>query len=535
MRVGKASAVIWLVSLASYTVAFQPASTGTIRLRHQHRGAVRQSDDVVPPLRASAPGDDVGTIQILMSDTGGGHRASANALRDAFNVLHETDPTRYPLTIKCDIVDIYTDYGPFPFNVYVQAYKIMAEYTFLWKWFYETGATPLGLWLYDLVLELICFGPFRECMNRVDPNNVASGGEGKRADMVVSVHPLCQDLPLKILTSLDTDGSSRSVGRTTPFVTVVTDLGGAHPSWFNKGVDKCFVPSDVLKNAALDRKVDKSKIVQYGLPIRRGFWRFGSDSDMPGSNGGKDAEKNERGKMGKPAMRERLGLSDLPTVLIVGGGDGMGGIVSQAKAVGERLQKLASSSASSYQMVVVCGNNKAAQSSLSPPQMQWGGDIDVRVQGFVNNMDEYMRASGTYIHADMHLSFLPLNVPSSTLLHILCLVIAFPAHLQTFSLRRLVLVPSRRLPYAACHASSPASYPDRRREMSHTSWITDSVAIKEVRRASPIPWRSGSHPRGSRGACWRGCRRARLSRRGRMRPWTSRRTWPKCYTRGKRS
>jgi 1,2-diacylglycerol 3-beta-galactosyltransferase len=275
----------------------------------------------------------------------------------------------------------------------------MAEYTFLWKWFYETGATPLGLFLYDFVLELICFGPFRECMNRVDPNAVASsGGEGggKRADMVVSVHPLCQDLPLKILTSLDTDGSSRRVGRTTPFVTVVTDLGGAHPSWFNKGVDRCFVPSDVLRNAAMDRNVDETKIVQYGLPIRRGFWRFGSESDMPGMEGRKDAERNERAKMDKRAMRERLGLSDLPTVLIVGGGDGMGGIVSQAKAVGERLQRLASSSSSSYQIVVVCGNNKAAQSSLSPPQMLWGDNIDVRVQGFVNNMDEYMRASGTY-------------------------------------------------------------------------------------------------------------------------------------------
>jgi hypothetical protein len=51
--------------------------------------------------------------------------------------------------------------------------------------------------------------------------------------------------------------------------------------------------------------------------------------------------------MDKSAIRERLVLSDLPTVLIVGGGDGMGGIISQAKAVGERLQKLASSSSSS--------------------------------------------------------------------------------------------------------------------------------------------------------------------------------------------
>ena len=92
--------------------------------------------------------DEKCTIQILMSDTGGGHRASANALRDAFDTLH-------PGKIECDIVDIYTDYGPFfPVNSYVPIYKIMAEYSFLWKWFYEFGETDFGLWLNDFLLEV---------------------------------------------------------------------------------------------------------------------------------------------------------------------------------------------------------------------------------------------------------------------------------------------------------------------------------------------------------------------------------------------
>lgn len=100
----------------------------------------------------------------------------------------------------------------------------MAEYSFLWKWFYEFGATPLGLWMNDFLLEVFCFEPFSECMKR-DPYDKDKVG-GRRADMVVSVHPLCQDLPLKILASLDTNGASRKEGRSTPFVTVVTDLGG---------------------------------------------------------------------------------------------------------------------------------------------------------------------------------------------------------------------------------------------------------------------------------------------------------------------
>lgn len=407
MRIKQSVAAFGLLSLTSAASAFQPLPLvpSAVRRPYDVGGLRRRVDGISqtpiqfthhPSLWASSTPtegpekEEVATIQILMSDTGGGHRASANALRDAFNVLHETEPSRFPLRIHCDIVDIYTDYGVFPYNQYVAAYKFMAEYTFLWKWVYESGATPFGLWMYDFVLELICFGPFKECLSR-NPMNIDK--HDKRADLVVSVHPLCQDLPLKILTSLDTNGISRKEGRTTPFVTVVTDLGGAHPSWFNERVDKCYVPSDVLRNAALDRNVDKTKIVQYGLPIRRGFWRFGADYTS-GAPEKQDEAAEMAGVHHKPTIRQQLGLVDLPTVLVVGGGDGMGGIVSQAKAVGERLQKLASSSSSSYQMVVVCGNNKSARESLSPPQMQWGDNIEVRVEGFVNNMDEFMRASG---------------------------------------------------------------------------------------------------------------------------------------------
>ena len=86
-----------------------------------------------------------------MSDTGGGHRASANALRDAFDEL-------YPGKIKVDIVDIFTDYGPFfPLNAFVPIYKIMAEYPFLWAATYYWGASPLGLWMNELILEVRIF------------------------------------------------------------------------------------------------------------------------------------------------------------------------------------------------------------------------------------------------------------------------------------------------------------------------------------------------------------------------------------------
>jgi hypothetical protein len=100
------------------------------------------------PTSTSLFAKEKGTIQILMSDTGGGHRASANALRDAFDEL-------YPGQIEVDIVDIFTDYGPFfPINAFVPIYKIMAAYPILWEITFKSGATPFGLWFNECVLEV---------------------------------------------------------------------------------------------------------------------------------------------------------------------------------------------------------------------------------------------------------------------------------------------------------------------------------------------------------------------------------------------
>ena len=74
-----------------------------------------------------------------------------------------------------------------------------------------------------------------------------SGNAEKRADMVVSVHPLTQDIPLKILNDIDSDGKSRMEGRTTPFATVVTDLGYTA----NGSIHNCYYENSSYSNPFL--------------------------------------------------------------------------------------------------------------------------------------------------------------------------------------------------------------------------------------------------------------------------------------------
>ena len=186
----------------------------------------------------------------------------------------------------------------------------------------------------------------------------------------------------------------------------------------SRSVDKCYVPSDALYKAALDREVKPDQIVEYGLPIRKGFWSERKDDTTAGeekkekglfanifgkddNDGAADADSASSGKKSKEELREELGLvQGVPTVLIVGGGDGMGGIVEQARAVGKKLNddadtRSVTSNDPEFQMVVVCGKNENAQKQLEADD--WGKGVNVEVKGFVYNMDEYMRASDAIV------------------------------------------------------------------------------------------------------------------------------------------
>ena len=70
-----------------------------------------------------------------------------------------------------------------------------------------------------------------------------------------------------------------------------------------------------------------AKLRKVGLPLRAGFW--GGDG---GAGGGDDDDDAARAKK-RAAARAAVGLpaDDVPTALVVGGGDGVGGIAPIAE------------------------------------------------------------------------------------------------------------------------------------------------------------------------------------------------------------
>eukprot|EP00752_Nemacystus_decipiens_P009602 g8579.t1 len=317
----------------------------------------KRGRDSATELKASATGADVAPpetsvrdqpkkILIIMSDTGGGHRASSQALSAALTNI-------YGDQVHTDIVDIWTEYGRFPFAEAVRTYKFLGKHPILWKFSYDMARFPPTRRWAELLANLTCHRSFRECLDRYEP------------DLVVSTHPLCHHVPLRVLKRLRADS-----GKDIPFVTVVTDLGSAHPTWFDPRGDLTYVPSDVLRERAHARGIPKHKLVQFGLPVRDAFWEESVD---------------------KEAVQRKLGLNPgVRTALVVGGGDGVGKLHDIATKVADRL----ASDHHPGQVVVVCGTNDKIKEALEAhPWPGEGSGVNVRVLGFVSNMDEWMSAA----------------------------------------------------------------------------------------------------------------------------------------------
>mmetsp|Transcript_5663 Transcript_5663/g.13512 ORF Transcript_5663/g.13512 Transcript_5663/m.13512 type:complete len:543 (+) Transcript_5663:1269-2897(+) len=285
-------------------------------------------------------------VLFLISDTGGGHRASAEAIQSALDEL-------YPGQLQCDIVDIWTQHGGWPFNTCVKGYQFLAKRRFMWwlTWHYSVlWPTRTGTTLWAKSAGVV--GRFRACLEKFEP------------DLVVSMHPLTQELPMEALKKMG--GGKRRV----PFCTVVTDLGSAHPHWFDKRVDFCFVPSEELRRAARFRGLHDRQIRLYGLPIRSTFWQ------TPKS---------------KVVTRRALGLNGWDTALVVGGGDGVGGLEAIIQALADEGRKRGIPT----QIVAVCGRNAALENRLKAKT--WPSGVRVEVLGFISQMSDYMAAADVLV------------------------------------------------------------------------------------------------------------------------------------------
>lgn len=280
-------------------------------------------------------------VLILMSDTGGGHRASAEAIKAAF---YEAFGDEYQVFVT----DLWTDHTPWPFNQLPRSYNFLVKHGSLWKMTYY-GTAPR-------VVHQSNFAATSTFIAR----EVAKGLMKYQPDIIISVHPLMQHVPLRIL-------RSKGLLEKIVFTTVVTDLSTCHPTWFHKLVTRCYCPTAEVAKRAQKAGLKPSQIKVYGLPVRPSF------------------VKPVRPKV---ELRTELGMDEnLPAVLLMGGGEGMGPIEATARALGEALYDEVLGEPRG-QVLVICGRNKKLANKLRA--IDW--KVPVQVKGFVTKMEECMGA-----------------------------------------------------------------------------------------------------------------------------------------------
>ena len=172
-----------------------------------------------------------------------------------------------------------------------------------------------------------------------------------KPDLIISTHPWANHIPIWLL---------RELGWKIPLVTVVTDLVSIHHWWLSPEVDLCLVPSEEVRQKALEVGFEPEKLKVVGIPVELEFLN-------PSATQGK--------------VRKTLGLAEgLFTVLVTGGGDGMGKVFPVARAVAQASLDV--------QLLIVTGRNEKLRSKLE--EVPW--EVPTRILGFADDMSVLMHA-----------------------------------------------------------------------------------------------------------------------------------------------
>lgn len=272
-------------------------------------------------------------ILIAYADTGGGHRAAALAIRSALSQL-EPDA-------GVELVDPLASLARWPFNASGRAYPRLVEHV---PWLWGAGFAVTDAPRRARAMQAVAWPALRGAFARLS--------EQHRPDAILSTHPLLT-APL------------RRVYPEVPIAVVVTDLVSGHASWYDGGADVVVVPTREAKARALDAGIDAARVVTAGVPVGQGFV----------------AQPGERG-----ALQARVGWAlDRPTVLLAGGGEGVGPIESLAVAIDRAFLPC--------DLAVVAGRNAPLAARLRA--REWMSRV--HVYDFVANFDELLRAASVLV------------------------------------------------------------------------------------------------------------------------------------------
>lgn len=272
-------------------------------------------------------------ITFLFSDTGGGHRSATEAIIEAIH--HD-----YSADVTTEMIDFLTDHYPWPYRQFPAWYGDMVRFPRLYAaiWYATNGRQRTKSIIGTQRLHPTLRSQHNEMINN------------SQADLIVAMHWAAVN-PLMWMPK-----ESRP-----PVGVVVTDLVTVHSSWVHEHVDFVIVPTEAAQAKAIDNGIPPNRIYLTGLPVSQPFCR-----PQP-------TPVNHRATYGW--------AQDKPLVLLMGGGDGMGPLEENARAI--------SASGLDVTLVIITGRNEPLRAALD--QIDW--QIPTHIYRFVDNVADFMMAA----------------------------------------------------------------------------------------------------------------------------------------------
>ena len=278
------------------------------------------------------------SMAFLYADTGGGHRASALAVKQAIDA-------NYPGVVTALLIDPTIENHSPIIRKSDSLYRACIRST-PWIWaalFHVTNHRSTVWFMRRTVLHTL--------------SSSARKGAGKADfDAIVSFHPLLSHAARHVADR----ASERAIA-----ATVMTDLIDPHASWAHVKMDAVFVPNASSAEKLIGLGVHADRLHRVGLPVGPQFVQSPTSPRQPAR------------------ARDVLGLDDRFTVLLVGGGEGAGGLYRKARALLRRCPDV--------QVCVIAGRNQRLLRRLELLAGRSGERL--RPIGFVDNMAQWMGAA----------------------------------------------------------------------------------------------------------------------------------------------
>jgi processive 1,2-diacylglycerol beta-glucosyltransferase len=275
-----------------------------------------------------------GKILILSGRFGEGHNQVAKAIQEAVGI-------QFP-DVETSVVDFvqwaYPKLFPISHRIYIKSIKTFPKlYGYIYKKTYDAGSfskkiNPLLLQGIGKMLTLL---------------------RTEKPSIVVSTFPFSSYL-LSKLKELELTN--------VPLVTVITDHTH-HNYWLHPCIDQYIVDSKNTKEELIRAGIPPEKVASTGIPIRTNFTQKSNCKEL---------------------LEKYQVEPDLPTVLIMGGGEGL---IGKGLLTNKTLNKIPYK----LQFIIVCGHNCKLQEHLGNELYQ--SQHSIKLMGYMETVDELMAIS----------------------------------------------------------------------------------------------------------------------------------------------